>query len=1280
MAEKNIGAKITLSGEKEYRNALNDIKLAQAQLRSETKLLATQYKDTQNTLEALEKKNEVLTKQYDLSAEKVEVCKKAVADYTKKQGEATDKIGKLEDKYKAEHDVLEDLKKVYGESSEEVKKQETVVAGLGNEIEKAKADYQSATVNVSKWTAALNYATEENVRLDHELKTNEKYIDEAKHSINQTAVSIDEYGQEVEEAKEQTSRFGETLSANLTSQVIIAGVKALASAIAEISEACIESGEAFEAAMSNVEALSGATSEELEILNKTARSAGENTVFSASEAADALGYMALAGWKTQEMAAGLEPVLNLAAAANTDLARTSDIVTDYLTAFGLTAQDASKFTDQMAYAMANSNTNVEQLGEAYKSCAATAHSMGVSVEEVTAVLATMANAGVKGGEAGTALNTIMTRLATNTKECADELSGYGVEVYDAYGNMNSLSSILAGMSEIWDDLTDIEQANLAKTIAGTNQYSKLQTIMNGLSEEVKQGGKSFEDYKNALENCDGTAQKMADTMQDNLKGKLKTLESAMESLKISTYEVFDDNLKDGVDGATAAVKRLNNSVTNGSLNVSLNKLSKSVGEFTEKSLELGEKALPGTIEGFAWILDHAGLIVTGVGTIVAAQTAYKVAVEASTVAQTIQNAVMMANPAGLLAAGIVALTGAVIALEVATDRQTKEYDEEYKEIHKLIDANKDLNDSIQQTSEARRKSKEANEADASIAKNLIEELKRLQAGADRSTESLTKQRMIVDELNQIFPELNLAINDQTGELNMSTAALDKNVDALIKQAKAEAAREDLVAIAKEQYEADKQLYELQQKRAEEQVKWNEIVKQSEEEIKKLGRVTDDTQVSAAMIDLTMEDLDTQIKETQQSVSELSDEYERTKTYLGDTEAVDTATGAIAGCGNAAENAGKQISGMTLEAQQALEEMYESVSSTVSQQMDIFEKFSEKTAISKDEILENMQSQIDGITLWADNLESLSERGIDQGLLKHLAEMGPAGAAYVAAFTEMTDEELQKASEKFEEAMSLPDDVAAKMTDAYREAGVNAVKATATGIQDNSNVLRDVTEKTAERLPDIFDEKLQIANGGSGIMKQKGEAVSNGLSEGISNKSVDAVAATDDMVTQVINEAETLNQYDWSGIGKNMTTSLADSIREGTSDVTNAIAEMCSAAVSTAQEELEIHSPSKKFEWLGEMSAKGYNGGLEKNLVNPGTMIAAILPKDTQETSGAWGQGGLDELRRIYSAGAEYIARSLQNIQVDVNNTVTIEGEFNRFLRAMIAQNDKEVYRTKTNRL
>lgn len=288
--------------------------------------------------------------------------------------------------------------------------------------------------------------------------------------------------------------------------------------------------------MSNVEALSSASGDELEALSDKAKEIGATTKFTAGESADALSYMALAGWNTQSMLEGISPVLNLAAAANMDLAQASDIVTDYLTAFGLKASDTTHFVDVMAYAMAHSNTDVIQLGEAYKACASTATSLGYSVEETTAVLATMANAGVKGGEAGTALNAIFTRLATNTKKCGDELATYGVNIYDAQGNMQSLSSILTGIAGVWGDLTDQEQANLAKTIAGTNQYSKLQTIMAGCSEAAAEGGQSFSDYTAALNNCAGSADKMAGTMLDNMNGRLVLMQSAADGLKIAIGE------------------------------------------------------------------------------------------------------------------------------------------------------------------------------------------------------------------------------------------------------------------------------------------------------------------------------------------------------------------------------------------------------------------------------------------------------------------------------------------------------------------------------------------------------------------------------------------------------------------------------------------------------------------------------------------------------------------------------------------------------------------------
>lgn len=373
---------------------------------------------------------------------------------------------------------------------------------------------------------------------------------------------VDDLGEAAEDAGDKAEENGNgfTVLKGALSDLVADGIRVAGSAMKEFTEDVVKTGITFESSMSSVAAISGATSDELEMLSIKAQEMGATTKFTASEAADAFGYMALAGWKTEDMIDGIDGILNLAAASNMDLANASDIVTDYLTAFGLTAQDSAKFADIMSYAMANSNTTTELLGEAYKNCAATAASMGYSVEETTAVIMTMANAGVKGGEAGTALNSIMTRLATNTKDCATALGEYGVNIYDSEGSMNTLSSILEGMSGVWSTLNDEQQAGLAKAIAGTNQYSALQTIMNGLSESAEESGMSFAAYSDALKECDGTAQDMSTTMIDNLEGDMTILGSAVDGMKLSLSNELTPVLRDTVQYITEQIPNIQNSL------------------------------------------------------------------------------------------------------------------------------------------------------------------------------------------------------------------------------------------------------------------------------------------------------------------------------------------------------------------------------------------------------------------------------------------------------------------------------------------------------------------------------------------------------------------------------------------------------------------------------------------------------------------------------------------------------------------------------------------------
>ena len=555
------------------------------------------------------------------------------------------------------------LQQQYDNIQKEIQETEGYSSALENKLisKQAQIDKTAASLNTYEQRLAatgnaLHEAGVDTTQLTAESVRLETEVDKLKDQQVDLKKTMDEAGEGAKGFGEKSVEALETVEATLATVGI-------SKALGEIRDAymdCINTAGDFEASMSNVEALSGATGEDLTALSDKAKEMGATTKFTAGESADALSYMALAGWDTQSMLEGISPVLNLAAAANMDLAQASDIVTDYLTAFGLKASDTTHFVDVMAYAMAHSNPDVIQLGEAYKACASTATSLGYSVEETTAVLATMANAGVKGGEAGTALNAIFTRLATNTKECGDTLAEYGVQIYDAHGNMQSLSSILTGMAGIWDTLTDQEQANLAKVIAGTNQYSKLQTIMAGCSEAAAEGGQSFADYTAALNDCAGSADKMAGTMLDNMNGRLTLMQSAADGLKIAIGEDLTPVMSDLYDVGAEVLGWMQG--------------------FVEEN--------PGVVKGIA-----AGTVTLGglVGTLTAVSAGIKLAHAAATLFTG-----SLAGLAGPLTLASVAIAGTVtLVTALATSA-----DATVPSVKELTSAARDMGDSMKEASES----------------------------------------------------------------------------------------------------------------------------------------------------------------------------------------------------------------------------------------------------------------------------------------------------------------------------------------------------------------------------------------------------------------------------------------------------------------------------------------------------------------------------------------------------------------------------------------------------
>ena len=321
-------------------------------------------------------------------------------------------------------------------------------------------------------------------------------------------------------------------------------------AVAALGAVSVKTAADFDSAMSKVAAVSGATGEDFDKLRAKAREMGSKTKFSASEAAEAMNYMAMAGWKTEDMLSGVEGIMNLAAASGEDLATTSDIVTDALTAFGLSAQDSGHFADVLAAASSNANTNVSMLGESFKYAAPVAGSLGISAEDTSIALGLMANAGIKASQSGTSLRTGLTNMAKPTKQMQSYMDKYNIALAKNDDGSINLRETMIDLREKMGGLSESEQAAAASAIFGKNSMAGWLAIINS-------SDKDFDKLTGAIDNCDGTAEGMAETMQDNLMGQITILKSQLQELAISFGDALMPMIRKVVSAIQGFVDRLN---------------------------------------------------------------------------------------------------------------------------------------------------------------------------------------------------------------------------------------------------------------------------------------------------------------------------------------------------------------------------------------------------------------------------------------------------------------------------------------------------------------------------------------------------------------------------------------------------------------------------------------------------------------------------------------------------------------------------------------------------
>ena len=321
-------------------------------------------------------------------------------------------------------------------------------------------------------------------------------------------------------------------------------------AVVGLGVAAVKTAADFDAAMSQVAAVSGASGEDLERLRKKAREMGEQTKFSASEAAEAMNYMAMAGWKTEDMLDGIEGIMSLAAASGENLGSVSDIVTDALTAFGLSAADAGHFSDVLAQASSNANTNVGMMGSTFQKVAPVAGALGYSVEDMSLAIGLMANASIKAEVAGTSLKTALANMAKPTDAQAAAMKQYGISLINADGTMKSFGEVVNNLRSSLGGLSEAEQVAAASTIFGKESFAGMLAIVNASEAD-------FNKLTDAVYNCDGAAKNMADTMQDNLPGQLEILKSQMDELAISVGEILMPVIRDIVTHLQNFMDKLN---------------------------------------------------------------------------------------------------------------------------------------------------------------------------------------------------------------------------------------------------------------------------------------------------------------------------------------------------------------------------------------------------------------------------------------------------------------------------------------------------------------------------------------------------------------------------------------------------------------------------------------------------------------------------------------------------------------------------------------------------
>lgn len=594
-----------------------------------------------------------LNKELRMLDKEFKATNKASSSFEQGTGKLTRQLGILETKYKANEakvkaykKVTEDTQKALEKKKQELEKLTSAENVNEKAVEKCKTQIANMEQTLNKTAREINLTEQEMKELEAQIKATQTAIDnkpydDARAKLNELGDNAQKAGEKLQNAGEAMNNAGNTLL-KMSAPVVAFGAYA--------TKATMD----FEEGMAKVQAISGATAAELEQLKDKAKEMGEKTKFSATESAEALQYMSMAGWKTNQMLTGLEGIMNLSAASGESLALVSDIVTDALTAFGMKAEESGRFADILASASSNANTNVAMMGETFKYVAPIAGAMKYSAEDTAVAIGLMANSGIKASQAGTSLRQVLMGLQGGVELTTKGAQKFHVEVQNTDGTMRKLSDVIKELREGFSLMTDAQKASNAEAIAGKVGMSGLLAIVNASEAD-------FNKLTKAVDNSNGKAKEMADIMNKTAKGQLTLLNSKLESLGIQIGERILPHINNLVDGLGKVIDWFAN-LSEGTQNAIMQ-----FGLFTAGS-GLALKAVGGLTKGLGGLVKSGGSAIKFMAKYTKETSllnkASKIA-SGTTGIKGVVGAMKLLAPAGLVAAGAITAVGVGIKLNNA---------------------------------------------------------------------------------------------------------------------------------------------------------------------------------------------------------------------------------------------------------------------------------------------------------------------------------------------------------------------------------------------------------------------------------------------------------------------------------------------------------------------------------------------------------------------------------------------------------------------------------------